>query len=220
MTHRGDPKMRGGGNDDVQWTRASGSASGASGQSFEGKAVLITGATSGIGRACALAFAARGADTLLVGRNADRGAEVRDACRALGRRAEFFRADISEPAQIRAMVDQHLSVYGRLDVAFNNAAFQEARVPLAEQPEALFEAVFGTNTRSVFVAMKHQIAAMLPRGSGVIINNASVSGVRNPNPGFSLYPASKAAVISLTRSAAMEYAPRESRINCVSPAGS
>jgi NAD(P)-dependent dehydrogenase (short-subunit alcohol dehydrogenase family) len=192
-------------------------ATAASGHPFAGKSVLITGATSGIGRSCALAFAARGADTLLVGRDAVCGAEVREACRALGGRAEFCATDIAKPVEIRAMVERHLSVFGGLDVAINNAALQEARAPLAEQPEELYERVFGTNTRSVFVAMKHQISAMLRLGSGVIVNIASVSGVRNPYPGLSLYSASKAAVIALTRAAAMEYAPQGIRINCVSP---
>ncbi|MGQ3032174.1 MAG: SDR family NAD(P)-dependent oxidoreductase, partial [Ferrovibrionaceae bacterium] len=104
-----------------------------------------------------------------------------------------------------------------LDIAFNNAGFQERRAELAAQPEAVYDAVFDVNVRGLFLAMKAQIPLMLARGGGVIVNNASVSGLRNPNPGLSLYAASKAAAVSLTRSAAMEYAPRGVRINAVSP---
>lgn len=115
------------------------------------------------------------------------------------------------------MVDFALARLGRLDIAFNNAAWQEPRQPLAEQPDATYERVFDTNVRAVFLAMKAQIAAMLRQGGGVIVNYASVSGVRNPNPGIALYAASKAAVLALTRAAAIEYAAQRIRIKAVSP---
>jgi NAD(P)-dependent dehydrogenase (short-subunit alcohol dehydrogenase family) len=115
------------------------------------------------------------------------------------------------------MVDFALAELGRLDIVFNNAAFQEPRGLLADQPDETYERVLDTNLRSVFQAMKAQIPAMLRQGGGVIVNNASVSGVRNPNPGLSLYAASKAAVLALTRAAAMEYAPQKIRINAISP---
>jgi NAD(P)-dependent dehydrogenase (short-subunit alcohol dehydrogenase family) len=115
------------------------------------------------------------------------------------------------------MVDAALERFGRLDIAFNNAGYQEPRQLLAEQPPEVYDAVFDGNVRSVFLAMQAEIRAMLMQGGGVIINNASVSGVRNPYPGLSLYCASKAAVISMTRSAALEYAASGIRINAVSP---
>jgi NAD(P)-dependent dehydrogenase (short-subunit alcohol dehydrogenase family) len=115
------------------------------------------------------------------------------------------------------MVDVALRSFGRLDIAFNNAGYQEPRALLAEQTDATFETVMATNLRAVFQAMRAELAVMVRQGDGVIVNNASVSGVRNPNPGLALYAASKAAVVSLTRSAAMEYAPLGIRINAVSP---
>jgi len=189
---------------------------------FDGKVVLVTGATSGIGRATALAFARGGAAVVAVGRDHERGAAVVAECAALERGgAVFVAADLTEPGAVAAAVGQAVERFGRLDIAFNNAGWQEPRAPLDEQPDTAFDHVFATNVRALFEAMKAEIAVMRGhargQGGGVIVNNASVSGVRNPNPGLALYSASKAAAVSLTRSAAMEYAPLGIRINAVSP---
>jgi NAD(P)-dependent dehydrogenase (short-subunit alcohol dehydrogenase family) len=182
------------------------------------RTVLITGATSGIGRATALAFASSGANVALIGRNAERGSRTVDECARAGARALFVAADITVPNQLRSALGKACEHFGGLDVAFNNAGMQERRAPLAEQSDEIFDNVFATNVRAVFQAMKAEIGIMVHAGrGGAIINNASVSGVRNPNPGLALYSASKAAVLSLTRSAALEYAPRAIRINAVSP---
>jgi NAD(P)-dependent dehydrogenase (short-subunit alcohol dehydrogenase family) len=110
-----------------------------------------------------------------------------------------------------------MAQFGRLDAVFNNAGFQETRARLAEQTDAVYSQVFDTNVRAVFHAMRHEIPALLASGGGTIVNNTSVSGVRNPNAGLALYGASKAALNSLTRAAAMEYAPSGIRINAVAP---
>lgn len=107
--------------------------------------------------------------------------------------------------------------YGGLDAAFNNAGFQERRAPLEQQGSAVYDEVFDANVRSIFLCLRHQLPVMFARGEGRIVVNASVSGIRNPNAGLSLYSASKAAAISLTRSAAMEAAPRGVRINAIAP---
>jgi len=121
------------------------------------------------------------------------------------------------PDDVERLVRDVVERYGGLDVAFNNAGLQEARTNLADQDDATYARVFDTNVRAVFHSMRHQIRAMLSTGGGAIVNNASVSALRNPNTGLSLYSASKAAVVSLTRSAALEYAPQGIRINAVAP---
>jgi NAD(P)-dependent dehydrogenase (short-subunit alcohol dehydrogenase family) len=181
---------------------------------FADRIVLVTGGTSGIGRATALAFAKEGATVAIAGRDRARGEAVALEC---GRDAVFLQADLAAAKACADMVAATVLRFGRIDIAFNNAGFQERRAPLHEQSDAVYDQVFDTNLRAVFLLMKAEIAAMLPQGRGAIVNNASVSGVRNPNPGLSLYSASKAAAISLTRSAAMEYAPQGIRINAVSP---
>jgi NAD(P)-dependent dehydrogenase (short-subunit alcohol dehydrogenase family) len=183
-----------------------------------GDVCLVTGGGSGIGRAAALRMAAEGASAIVVaGRRAEVGEAAAAACRAAGAEALFVPADVTDEADVARLVRTTVERFGRLDVAFNNAGHQERRQPLEEQTAQTFDAVFDTNVRAVFLCLKHQLAVMLAQGGGRIVVNASVSGVRNPNPGFALYSASKAAVISLTRSAAMECAPRGVRINAVAP---
>jgi NAD(P)-dependent dehydrogenase (short-subunit alcohol dehydrogenase family) len=188
---------------------------------FAGKRVLVTGGTSGIGRAAALAFAGEGARVVVSGRDAARGEAVVREAEALGGEAAFLTADVTDHAAMARLVEQAAKWLGGLDIAFNNAGFQERRSLLHEQTMATYDTVFDTNLRAVFVAMQAEIAVMLSGasggGGGVIVNNGSVSGLRNPNPGLALYCASKAALLSLTRSAAMEYAERGIRINAVSP---
>lgn len=183
-----------------------------------GKVCLVTGGGSGIGRATALRMAAEGARAVVIaGRRPEMGEAAVADIEALGSAALFVRADLTKEADAAALVSSTLDRFGRLDVAFNNAGTQERRAHLSDQTDEVYAHVFDTNVRALFFCMRHQITAMLGGGGGVIVNNASVSGIRNPNPGLSLYSASKAAAISLTRSAALEYAPRGVRINAVAP---
>jgi NAD(P)-dependent dehydrogenase (short-subunit alcohol dehydrogenase family) len=178
---------------------------------------LVTGGGSGIGRAAALALAREGARVVVANRREREGEETVALIRAAGGEAAFTRVDLREPAQIDALFAAARRAFGPVTVAFNNAGVQEPRTPLAEVTTDVYADVFGVNVRATLLCMQHEIRQMLEAGGGVIVNNASVSGTRNPNPGLGLYCASKAAVISLTRSAAMEYGPRNIRINAVSP---
>jgi NAD(P)-dependent dehydrogenase (short-subunit alcohol dehydrogenase family) len=184
---------------------------------MNGKVVLVTGGTSGIGRAAALAFGRRGAFVVIAGRRQPEGESAVAALSKLGAGGRFIATDVTKPEDLANLHQTIVNDHGRLDVAFNNAGYQEPRAPLAEQDAALYDRVFETNVRSVFLSLQHQIRIMVQQGKGAIVVNTSVSGMRNPNPGLALYSASKAALISLTRSAAMEYAPFGIRINAVAP---
>lgn len=189
----------------------------ASGQ-LAGKVCLVTGGASGIGRATALRMAQEGARAVVIaGRRAALGTAIAQELCAAGTQGLFVATDVTREVEVAALVAAVMERFGRMDAVFNNAGFQEKRAPLAEQTDAVYAQVFDTNLRALFFAMRHQIPAMLAGGGGTIVNNASVSGVRNPNPGLSLYSASKAAALMLTRSAAMEYAPQGLRINAVAP---
>lgn len=188
------------------------------GQRMKGKVCLVTGGGSGIGRATALRMASEGAEAIFVAGRREAEIETTAAsCRDLGAVAIALQADITREDDVARLVGSAIARCGRLDVAFNNAGFQERRAPLEEQGTDIYDCVFDTNVRALFLCLRHQLPVMLAQGRGSIVVNASVSGVRNPNPGFSLYSASKAAAISLTRSAAMENAPRGIRINAIAP---
>jgi NAD(P)-dependent dehydrogenase (short-subunit alcohol dehydrogenase family) len=183
---------------------------------LSGKVAIVTGAGSGIGRAAALAFAREGVQTVAANRRREDGESLVRQIRDEGGFAEFVQTDVTQPDELLRLIDGTRSRHGRIDILFNNAGYQEPRSKIADTPDGTFERVFDTNTRSVWLAMKYVLPHMLAQGYGAVINCASASGIRNPNSGLSLYSASKAAVISLTKSAALEYGP-DIRINAVSP---
>ena len=185
---------------------------------FVGQVALVTGGSSGIGRATALAFAREGASVVIASRGEARGAAVLDELRALGSAAEFVRADVSQPADVEALVAHTLSRFGRMDVAVNNAAAIDVGVfkPLADYDESEFDAHIGANLKSVWLSMKYEIAHMVAQGGGAIVNTSSVTGLGGaPNSAF--YAAAKAAVIALSKTAALEYAPLRVRVNALVP---
>ena len=167
--------------------------------------------------AAALAFARRGATVVAANRRIADGESLVAEIAAAGGKAHFVATDVAQPAQIKRLMDEAAARCGRIDIVFNNAGYQEPRTPLADTPERVLRSRI-PHQRAVGLA-RHEVRAGThgaPR-SGAIVNCASVSGLRNPNPGLALYSASKAAVVSLTRSAAMEYAEKGVRINAVAP---
>lgn len=186
-------------------------------QSFENKTVLITGGTSGIGRATAVAFGAQGANVVVSGRREAEGVESVKLIEEAGGKGLFVRADVSKEEDLSGLVTKTVDHFGRLDLAFNNAGIHLGSTPLLETTAEQFDQTFDINVRGILFAMKYEISAMLKTGGGAIVNNASVLGLR-PLPNTGIYNASKSAIIGLTKSAALEFAKQGVRVNVVCPA--
>jgi NAD(P)-dependent dehydrogenase (short-subunit alcohol dehydrogenase family) len=182
---------------------------------FEGRTVLITGAATGIGRATALAFAAARA-AVVIGDVDPRAEDTVREIIASGGKAAFQKTDVSESAQVQALVARAVSEFGALDIAFNNAGLLPPTAPLAEQTEEDWARIMRVDVTGVFLCLKHELAQMVKAGHGVIVNTASVAGLR-ADPGMAPYVAAKHAVVGLTKAAAIDYAALGIRINAIAP---
>ena len=182
-----------------------------------GKVALVTGGSSGIGRAAALAFAAEGARVAIASRTRATGEEAVRAIAQNGGEAIWIEADVSRAGQVAAMVERVVETYGRLDYAFNNAGGGRRGGPIVDIEEAEWNRTIDVYLKSVWLCMKYEIPELLKAGGGAIVNNSSVDGER-AFPMDPVYSAAKHGVLGLTRSASAQYADQGIRINAVCPA--
>jgi 3-oxoacyl-[acyl-carrier protein] reductase len=183
---------------------------------LQGLVAVITGAGSGIGRASALAFAEEGACVLAADLNPASADETAEQVRTAGGNADTVQVDVTNREQVEAMVQRAVDRFGRIDVLFNNAGLPQAFTPFEESTDALFDRIMDVNVRGVFYGCRAAIPRMKAQGGGVILNTASTAGIR-PRPGLAVYNASKAAVITLTKTLAVELAPHRIRVVSICP---
>ena len=184
---------------------------------FKDQVALVTGGSSGIGRAASLAFAAQGASVVVASRRAEESEETVRQIVAAGGKALFVKTDVSQAAQVEALVARTVKEYGGLDFAFNNAGIEgTAFVPVQHYSEETWNSVIAINLTGVFLSMKYELPHIVAR-KGAIVNMASVAGLTGGAMGMG-YSASKHGVVGMTKSAALEYAAKGVRINAVAPA--
>ena len=183
---------------------------------LQGLVSVITGAGSGIGRASALAFAEEGACVLVADMNAASAQETAEQITTAGGSADHLAVDVTDRSQTERMVQRAIDRFGKLDVLFNNAGVPQSFTPLEDSSDELFQKIMEVNIRGVFNGCRAVIPRMKAQGGGVILNTASTAGIR-PRPGLAIYNASKAAVISLTKTLALELASHHIRVVSLCP---
>jgi len=183
---------------------------------FAGKVVVVTGGSSGIGRAAAIKFGERGAKVVVAARREKEGKETVEMVKKAGGEAMFVQTDVRIASQVENMVQQTIKKYGRLDIAFNNAGVGGIMVRLTRLTEETFDELVDTNFKGVWLSMKYEIPVMQGQGGGVIINNASIAGVSTAER-LSVYSGSKHAVVAISNAAAAEYGRDNIRVVTVCP---